>query len=533
MTSRWTGTVAAGCALGVLVQRPALDGALFDDDYAQLAFLSGIEHPAIHARYRFDLYNFGPVSFFRPLTSASMNLDAALLGTNLSLFHAHSMLWYAVLLVIASALVRRAAPSIAMPFVWLFALGPAAASTVVWWCNRHLLVSAVFGCVALFAHVRWCEESWRPGRWLAPVSVVAALLAGESGMQALAFLAAYEAFGRAGARPSLRASLPRLGVVLAVAVAYAFIRSVLGYGVHGGVWGYFDPVTEPQLFARAAIGRLPELGHVLLAGASGVLPSAVARGGIAALAAVIVLYGVVVVVRPRYAGLPNDEARGLRWLLVGGALSLPISLASPQPVVCIMPALAVAALTSTLLRKAFQSFKDAAGVRRAAGLGAAAILVAVYAIASPIAVYTEVKRRSGEQRLAHRAMIEAPVLGAERDVIVTTGWWYLSQGKAAWALFRPPSHVGSWSQIELGNAPLRALRPTVDSLILERSEPWLERRPNEPFPIGPHARALLLDTKRLELDFIGAPADSFCILAFRGGSLVRLEIPEPGGVRHW
>src|SRR4051812_27728821 len=70
---RWWEALLAALLLAALVQRPALDGMLFDDDYAQLGFLAGFEHPDFHPRHRLDLYDFGAVAFFRPLTSALMN----------------------------------------------------------------------------------------------------------------------------------------------------------------------------------------------------------------------------------------------------------------------------------------------------------------------------------------------------------------------------------------------------------------------------------------------------------------------------
>jgi hypothetical protein len=541
---RWRWAVAVAVAIAAVVQWPALDGTLFDDDYPQLGFLAGLEHPALHARGWLDLYRFDEVAFFRPLSSALMALDAALFRTNIWAFHHHSLAWYLAIVVTVAALFRRLTPSISVTAALLFALGRAAGSTVVWWCNRHLLVSALFGCLGFLAHVRWRERQWRHGRWLAPLALVASLLAGESGLQGFAFIAAYELVGAPGNVPRAR-RLRAVAAVVGVAVFYVVVRGVLGYGVHGSSWGYVDPLREPSQFALTALRRLPELVRILLGGGLDRLP-ALGRGASDGLAAVMVLAWLALIVRPAWSGLPDPETRGLRSLLLGGILSLPISLASPQPLVRLMPSVATAAVVATLVFVALRWLtRPAAVVWRCVAAVVTVVLFGAHAIGSALAAFSDATRQSEQQRAAHRAIVDAPLAPSDRAVLVTSGWWYLGQGRTALALFRPGSNIDAWAQLELGLAPVTAARTAWETLTLAPSDggafhdvPWAALGRGEAIPVGPDLRATVLENEgarvsRIELAFVGRPIGSFGLFAFRGSSLVRLDVPDVGSTARW
>ena len=127
----WKGWVGIIFVTGALVRARALTVGWMLDDYAQRAFVEG--HSPI-ARPVWDLYAFvkNPaevhalqdvgrlawwsdpelrVAFFRPVTSLLAALDYALFGRGALGPHLHSLLWWGVLLLAASALFRRVLPS--------------------------------------------------------------------------------------------------------------------------------------------------------------------------------------------------------------------------------------------------------------------------------------------------------------------------------------------------------------------------------------------------------------------------------------
>src|SRR5262249_6598326 len=114
----------------------------------------------------------------------------------------------------------------------------------------------------LLAHLRWREQGWRPGLPLSLAGYALGLLGGETALQAMAYLFAYELFGRGGrVRERLLALVPA-GLLLAV---YFATYRALGFGARGHEQ-YLDPLAEPARFLVGAMTRLPTLLADLLAG---------------------------------------------------------------------------------------------------------------------------------------------------------------------------------------------------------------------------------------------------------------------------
>jgi hypothetical protein len=239
--------------------------------------------------------------------------------------------------------------------------------------------------------------------------------------------------------------------------------------------------------------------------------------------------------------LPEREARSLRWLLLGGLLALPISLASPSPLVRIAPSIAIAALIGALIHAAVQLVRS----RRAVAVRALAALIAValtvtYGVSAPLAARLEIRTQADLQHDAFTAIVTAPLGAADRDVIVLDAWWYLWPGKTGLAVFRPDTHVATWSAIAVSRA-LRVERPSPDALVLAAvdgepvsPEPWA-RRPDAPGEVvapGVRARALDADGRRIALAF-ERPLEGWVLLGYRTRRLVRLAPPPVGGSAQW
>ncbi|MDI1446333.1 hypothetical protein [Polyangium sp. 6x1] len=200
------------------------------------------------------------LAFLRPLASLWHALDYRVWPNAHWLMHAESILAFAATVFFAAHLYRRllGATVAAGLAALIFAVDDAHAMVITWIANRHAILSTLFAVIALIAHDRARRDGWKPGRFLAPLAVLAAMFSGESGIGALAYLFAYALFlDRASLRSRAAAFLPHVGAALVWFAAYKIGR----YGAAGGAF-YIDPLRQTGAFLQAMTTRLP----VLLAG---------------------------------------------------------------------------------------------------------------------------------------------------------------------------------------------------------------------------------------------------------------------------
>ncbi len=203
------------------------------------------------------------LSFWRPLSAATHRLDFRLWIDDAVWIHAHSLLWFLLLLVALSRLYKRFhEPKVAVMALALYAIDDARGFVLSVACNRNALIAAVFGVGALIAHDRWRRDGWRPGAALGPLLLVVGLLAGESAVAVLAYLFAYALSVDTGA---LRERLGRLIPYVVVVVLWQILYGHLGYGADGsGV--YVHPLSEPLRFVAKLLERAPVLAAAQFAG---------------------------------------------------------------------------------------------------------------------------------------------------------------------------------------------------------------------------------------------------------------------------
>lgn len=197
------------------------------------------------------------VSFFRPVTVLTLWLDYQLWPNSAELMHAQSILWYASLCALATVFYRRF-----MGRVWvaglaafLFTADCTHTSPVASLAARNVLLTLLFGLLALLAHDRWRREGWRAGAFLGPLCLALAVLSAEAGVATVAYLAAYAVFLDRGTWRR------RLGCLVPCAIVIGIWRLVyqrLGYGAWGSGF-YVDPGREPVRFAAGVLERGPVL----------------------------------------------------------------------------------------------------------------------------------------------------------------------------------------------------------------------------------------------------------------------------------
>jgi hypothetical protein len=204
------------------------------------------------------------LAFFRPISSFTHWLDYRLWPDSPAWMHAHSLAWFALLLVAVAAVYRRLADSSAAAGLALlfFALDDAHAPVVSWIANRNQVIALALALPALIAHHRARTEGWRTGAWLGPTLFALGLLASEAALVVAAYLTAHAVVFEQ--RSYLRRFLPLLPYA-AVVVLWRGAYQLLGYGaVNSGL--YVDPLRAPGAFLAAVVERLPVLALAQLAG---------------------------------------------------------------------------------------------------------------------------------------------------------------------------------------------------------------------------------------------------------------------------
>jgi hypothetical protein len=195
--------------------------------------------------------------FLQVLTVQTHVLDYWLWPDRPELMHAHSLAWFALLVVLAALFYRRyvGVTWMAGAAALLFAVEDAHGTPVGWICNRNTLIAASFGFGCLIAHDVWRRSGGKSAFFVAVLLWACSLCSKEAGIATCAYLAAY-ALWLDEASPIRRfLTLVPYGVVL---IVWRVVRDSLGYGVED-LGLYVDPITDPSRFVLSLIERYPIL----------------------------------------------------------------------------------------------------------------------------------------------------------------------------------------------------------------------------------------------------------------------------------
>ena len=415
--------------VGGLLLVPALRAPFILDDYMHRAMVDGRFGAP---RGPLDLYDFVndrdrpmmlargllpwwshpqlTIRFFRPLASALRYGELRLLDGQLLLPHLHSLAWWAVAVLAASALFRRTLPR--RPG-WIatviFALGPWHVLPVAWLANREVLLSLAFGTMGLVAQVRFHDRRrWRD----AATGTALFALAFGSGEYTLCFGGYVVALALCktaiidkkykiieidqehetskpaetnefveidkSARSSTNdkfATFAKLDRPLSTrligllpfalpAAVYLAVRALGGYGAHGSAF-YTDPLRDPGAFMIALPTRLVTL---LAEGWLSLGSDAWGSDAPKWLQAVLVLGAaplLAVALRRTLGALDPRTRSSAHWLLPGSLLSLlPVLAVAPSPRLLGVSAIGMAATIALLLDHAW--FPETIAPRRGA-----------------------------------------------------------------------------------------------------------------------------------------------------------------------
>lgn len=246
-------------ALAVLLCAPSLGNGLDLDDVLQAARLArtpdswqlfalfgGLDPLVPDLDLPWWRHESMQLTLMRPLAALGIILDHRLFAGHPMWMHVHSLLCYALLLVVAARVYARLIPGRAAGVLalLLYAVDHSHGMVVGWIAARGSLVGAALALLALAAHDRWRRDGWRAGAVLGPMALLVALLANEGAVGVCGYLAAYAlCLDRGAWSRRLVSLLPAAAVVLAWRACYV----AAGFGAaHTGF--YFDPGADPAGF---------------------------------------------------------------------------------------------------------------------------------------------------------------------------------------------------------------------------------------------------------------------------------------------
>jgi hypothetical protein len=561
---------AAGKAAPLLAALFALTTipiGFYSDDWSQIAHLQGRAGSA--ARGAWDLYRFadgdpahlralqvdGPIpwfadphlklAFLRPLSSLLLALDFKVFGLHPLGWHLHAALWYAALVALVAAILRRALPgsrAVANLAACIYAVDVAHVEPVGWLASRHMLVGVVPALGALWLHLAGREGRARLGRWLAPLALAIGLAGSESSLGVVGLLAAYELLGppRARAAP-IRERLAALAPYALVLAAYVVVYKANGYGAAASA-AYLDPASAPLRFAIAIADRAPMLLANLFFEVPSDLTNVVSHlpfwiaGGVG-------LLGFGALFRSIARDLGPSERVALAWLVPGGLFALVAALGGyPGARVLILPSLASAAFFAVVLVRALDgSTRAAERLGRRLGRGLVFLLHVVLApllFIGAAAGVADISRKMFDAAV-HAELGPHPE-GARAIILAASDPFAGFYVPAPLAVTGHPTPK-AWQLISMAKTTHRITRVAADRLrvrcldapMMQGSFERVFRAPSNPFSVG----------DRVDLDGVsvvvtevaaGAPREveltvfpsvddeSVLLLAFRDGKLRRL-----------
>ena len=282
------------------------------------------------------------IHFLRPLTSLLFVLDDRLFGDAAIAYHAHSLVWLALLLAGVASLYRRLlAPAAATLGVAAFGLAAAHTEAYAWISARHVVVGGAGAAWALAIYARGGRQ-----RWLGLAALAIGMAGSEAALGAVPIWCALAC----AREPTWRRRLVECAPAIALGIAYLVAYTALGGGTRAS-GGYHDPISDPLGFCALAIVRVP----ILLGDAALAIPAELAFVTSHVALAIAGVVAVVVVAIAWRVAKPSEGAL-LGWLALGGVLAvLPGVAGYPAGRVLLVPDLAFSAILGAIIAGGFAS----------------------------------------------------------------------------------------------------------------------------------------------------------------------------------
>ena len=535
----WTWVLVIG-VIGFGLRLPSLWAGFGMDDFAQLAMVEGV-YPVERAPW--DLFSFSrgtpeevhtlmsrgslawwsnpelKLSAMRPLASLLFWLDVKVFGFWAMGHHLHTMVWWCALVGAVALLLKTILPGRwALLALFLYVLDECHTYPIGWLANRNSILSACFGALAIWAHVRLREEGWARGRLVSIVCLMLCLSGGEYALCVLALWVCYELVGAPG---DLRARLRALVPMFVVAVVWVAIHRTLGFGSYGSNV-YVDPVREPGGYLEAVSVRVPILlADMFLAIPTGKLAFFPKLMRMQALLGPLAL-GVVAALGWGIARrMEAPLRRRLHWLFLGAVISvLPVASSFVSARLLLVPAIAGHAVVAAIVLDAWDALRDRARRKTIVGIvrmvAATALLVA-HCVLAPYWGFAEtlniVQLNIGTVEASMSIKVQDDKVAEQRLVVLTAAdpMTLLYPPTVRWVQGKPMPK--SWWVMSLAPHPHKLVRKgkrvlemeVIGGVMLRGPVEQLFRRPDAPFAEGDVVKLDGVQAKILQVDDEGRP----------------------------
>jgi hypothetical protein len=270
------------------------------------------------------IYDHLLIRLFRPFGELSHHLDAWLWPRSAALQHLHSLLWLALLVWATTRMYRVAHGALIGGIAaTLFAFDHTHGFVVGYICNRHALITACLGILALGEYLRSRAQPSLRRSAVAVALYTLAMISGESTIAIGGYVFAHLVFVETGSwwRRALTFA-PYALITVGFRVGY----SLAGYGASGSGM-YVDPVRQPLSFLGVFLERTPVLilGQFLFPPAEAYVVASPVMAGVILATAFVMVVVLVCTLLP----LLRDN-RMARFWAAGALLSL-IPAASTYP----------------------------------------------------------------------------------------------------------------------------------------------------------------------------------------------------------
>jgi hypothetical protein len=357
------------------------------DDHLLRASARAVDGPAAWDRFRFagpgelvGLRERGFVGWWapdefearllRPLSSLTHSLDYGSWPGAVWLMHLENLLLYTLLTWAVATLIQRVhGPGLVAGVAALvFAVDESHALTVMWIAGRNTMLAALFGILAIHAHLRWRgaigpSEARRGWFGVAgPLCFALALAAGEAGLCSFGYILAWTLVRERSSVTSWLALAPYAVVMLGWRLLY-----VLGGFAVVGSGLYLDVGAHPGTFVARALSYPASLAFAQLSLPVTDLLLIVPRSWIALTGLFVAL---VWALRPVFDPDPSRSLAGF-WLLGMLFAAVPLAATIPTARLLLLVGTGGAALTGM----AFVAWREGALVGRGRKLLVGLILV--------------------------------------------------------------------------------------------------------------------------------------------------------------
>lgn len=194
--------------------------------------------------------------FFRPLSELTHYLDFTLFHDRLPM-QLHSLLWYALLLMLAFRMYQRLLvdESLVLLAFSLFAFNAHTSITISWLANRNALIAGCFGLLSIHAYLTFLQSRQLLSLALSLIFLTAALLSAEIAISVLpAFFCLLLVYKATLTKQYGKMSLCPFIVIAGWLVFYQYY----GFGAWSSSGYYLNIFTQPAAFLTEALSRLSE-----------------------------------------------------------------------------------------------------------------------------------------------------------------------------------------------------------------------------------------------------------------------------------